>query len=332
MLINWRNYFSFLLILIISSDFSAQNILSKFKDKIDLNILSEVVKISDHNIFVKNVDISNVKNEDGLYYYFNSESGKKIFAKGFQVAYPFVGKAALVKDNKSWGIIDKSGNYIYQTDNSVKVKLSSFEKYVVFGDGYSQIYSLRDGEKKSGFINCAEPMTPDYSVIQNADKKFELITNESRKPIFKIKFDSIIKQNFLMYEGNDNLIILKKNNKYGLSLASGLEVRKIKYEKIKFIEKYIAILEDKNWSYYLYENNKLNFIFKSKYECVQPLYEENAIGYFKINGKYNILKTDGTILPEDFDYIDFQGSYGIIKNSIYIFKPNSEYYKYFDND
>ena len=321
---NFKNYFSFLLFIFLCTNVSAQNILNEFKNKIDLNILSEIVKMSDATTYVTNAD--------GLFYFYNSETGKKLFPTGFQVAYPFVGKTALIKKDDRWGIINKFGQFIYHTEIYVNVKLSSYEKYVVFGDGNKQIYNLRDGEKHSGFIYCAEPLSPDYFIIQNSDKKFELISNESKKPVFKIKFDSIIKQNILMYEGNNNLIILKKNNKYGLSLATGLEVRKIKYDKIKFTGKYISILEDKNWHYYLYENNKLNFILKSKFECEQPVYEENAVGYFKTNDHYNILKIDGTILPEDFDYIDSQGSYGIIKNSIYIFKPNSEYYKFFEND
>lgn len=88
------------------------------------------------------------------------------------------------------------------------------------------------------------------------------------------------------------------------------------------------LYENSKWNYYTYENNKLNLILSTPFECVTPAYQNNVIGAFKKDNKYNLLKTDGETLPENFDYISENATYGIKENSLIIFDSNANYYTY----
>ena len=147
-------------------------------------------------------------------------------------------------------------------------------------------------------------------------------------PVFKTEMDSIISQNRLIYKENTDLLILKKKNKYGLYLPDGTEIFKIKSENAKFIGNYVMLYENRKWNYYTYENNKLNLILSTSFECITPAYQAKVIGVFKKDNKYNLLKTNGETLPESFDYISENATYGVKENTLIIFDSDANYYTY----
>lgn len=313
-------------LLVVTSNVSAQDQMAQFSDKIDFNILNEIIKMSDDTVYVSNTN-KNHLSEDGLFYFYD-KNGNKAIEIGYEVAYPFTGKSAIVKSNGNWGLINHLGEFIYQSQFPFPIKLSSYEKYGIFDDG-GIIYNLRSGTRQSGFINCAEPLTPDYFILKTQSKKYKLVHKKEQKSIFKSEMDSIISQNFLMYNNSQNLLILKKKDKYGLFLSNGNEILKIKHEKIQFLGKYIMLLEDKVWKYYLFENNKLNLIISSEFQCTSPTYQSNAIGVYSKDKKYNILKINGENLSQEFDYISVEGTFGIKNNSVMIFNSKADFYIFY---
>ncbi len=308
----------------------AQNFIKPFEDKINFNLLSETVLLSDSETYVKSE--KSKENSKNLFYYYSNKTKKKIIKEGFEMAYPFVGKTAIAKQNNHWILIDLEGKVVYHSKNETAPNFSSFEKFILFEYG-KIVYNLKTGKKENGYIYCAEPASPNYFIKELDNGKFIFIKynfiNNNQEEIFNTEFDSIHKQNFLMFEYNDNLLILKKNNKYGISLANGKEITEIKYDKAAFIGNYVMLYENKKWNYYLFENKKLNLILTSDIKCEDATYQSNVIGVFESDKKFNLLKTNGQILNMYFDYISWDGTFGISGDSVYIFDKNGDYQLYF---
>ncbi|WP_160139844.1 hypothetical protein [Chryseobacterium sp. c4a] len=322
----------FFTLLFFSAKMYSQSVLKRFENRINFEMLNEIVKMSAND----SISVSNSmdkSNPEDYFYFYNTESKSKIISTGFQVAYPFVGNSAIVKYKNYWGLIDRSGKFIYYK-NATGVKLSSYEKYAIFYNDNSNtensIFNLRDGLPRTDFIGCAEPAGPDYFIVEKDHKKYNLINRETKEPVFKVDVDSIILQKRLIYE--ENLVIVKQKNGFGLFLSNGRKISEKSYAKARFLGKYIMFLENGTWNYYVFENNKLNLITTTKIECITPAYQRNAIGVFMKKNRYNILKTNGEILSLDFDYINSDGTFGINGNSVIIFTPAVNYFYYYTDD
>ena len=306
----------------------SQNPIAKFEDQIDFYLLNELIKISDNAVFVSNSD-SNKK----LFYFYDFKTNAKLFSNGFEIAYPFVGKTAIVNHNKNWGLIDRYGEFIYHSKNKNTVRLSSYEKYATFNNGTQEIYNLSDGEKKSGFLYCAEPAGPDFWINKTQSGKYKLLKLEDQTSVFPEEVDSIILQHNHPFTTFASPIILKNKNKYGLYLSDGKEILKIKFDKMKFLgDNYILVFENKKWNYYVYENNQINLVLKTEIECLSAAYQTNVIGIFLQNTKYNLLKTNGETLSKNFDYIDNEATFGVDGSSIFIFNSKGDFYNFYNKE
>lgn len=318
---------SLLLILIFFSNICfPQHLITKFQDKIDFSLLSEIVKMSDEKFAVSNLN-SNKK----LFYFYDYKTKGRLFSNQYEIAYPFVGETAIVKQNNNWGLINRSGKFIYHSDIKNTVRLSSYEKYAIFDNGTQDIFNLNDGEKKSGFIYCAEPASPDFFINKTTTNKYQLLKREDHSSVFQEEMDSIILRNNRLETDLNSLIILKKKNNYGLYFSDGKEILKLKFGKIKFLgNDYILVFENKKWNYYIYENNKLKLVLRTEIECLSAGYQSNIIGTFLQNNKYNLLKTNGETLSKNFDYIDSEATFGIDENSLFIFNSKGDFYNFYN--
>ncbi|UHO37581.1 hypothetical protein H5J24_18155 [Chryseobacterium capnotolerans] len=324
-----RTIYSFVILLFLHEFCYSQNILDKFKDKIDFDLLSEVIKMSTNDT----IFVSSLKNKGNNDYFYNSKTKTKIIPEGYEVAYPFIGKTAIVKYNNRWGLIDRAGKFIYFPNNPNTIRLSSYEKYGIFSNNDSEkaIYNLENGFLQQGYTTCAEPVIPDYFIKKTDSNKYRLIKAETNESVFKTDMDSIISKNRLIYKENDdiNLILVQKKNNYGLFLSNGNELLKLKYKKAKFLGEYIMVYENNIWNYYTYKNNELHLAISTKIECISSAYQNNIIGVFKKNNKYNLLKINGEILPSSFDYINDDGTFGVNGNSVVVFNSIANYYHYY---
>lgn len=188
----------------------SQNSVKSFQDKIDFNLLNELVKMSNDSVYV-----SNLNSTKKLFYFSDSKTNNKIFPNEYEMAHPFVGESAIVKFNGNWGLINRLGKFIYYSETNNTVKLSSYERYAIFNNGVQEIFNLRNGEKQSGFIYCAEPASPDFFIVKTKSNKFQLVKTKDKKSVFKDEMDSIIFRNYPIYDSVDNLIIIKKKINMG---------------------------------------------------------------------------------------------------------------------
>lgn len=321
----------FILLLFFSGTCRAQETLTAFG--VDLNTLDEIVKMSGHDsIFVSNAnqDDRSEKNKGQSYHFYNRKTKSRVFPDGYEAAYPFAGKTALVKYNNSWGLIDRDGKFVYHSAVPNEVKLSSYEKYALFSDDHNNkiMYRMADGTERTMLITCAEPAGPDYFVLKTENGKYNL-TNQDHQPVFSTDSDTIISNNRLLYKDNpDNLILAKKKNLYRLLDTEGKEITKTKYTKARFTGPYVMLFEKNQWNYYTYQNKQLHFMFSSPFECRTPAYQKNAVGVFRTAKGYNILKTNGETLSRYFEYISDEGTYGVKGNILFIFSSDAGYYAY----
>jgi len=321
---------TFLILISFSERISSQNPLDKFKEKTDFYLLENFVsRTINDSIFVSSTyqyeapDSTN----DGDFYFRDRKTKKKLFPYGFEMAYPFVGQTAVVKYKGRWGLIDRSGKFIYYSESDYPVKLTSYEQYAVFDN--TIMYDLSSGTLQKHSIYCAEPATPDYFLTTSKTGKYNL-RNKKNEKVFKTELDTIIARSALLYEGNSgrNILIVKKKNKYGLFHTNGSEILQTQYENARFIGNYIMLLQNKRWNYYLYQNNQLNLILSTPVECITPAYQAKVIGAFKKGSRYNLLKINGESLTENFDYIGGNATYGVKENALMIFDSDANYYTY----
>lgn len=52
--------------------------------------------------------------------------------EGFELAFPFVGKTAVVKQNNHWMLIDLNGKIVYNSKSKTLPNFSSYEKFILF--------------------------------------------------------------------------------------------------------------------------------------------------------------------------------------------------------
>lgn len=323
--------YTFLIFLLFSESFFSQAPLGKYRGRFDPDILQNFIARANDTVFVSNSYEykAGYSTNDNDFYFYNTRTKKRIFPYGFEMAYPFVGKTAVVKYKERWGLIDLSGKFIYYSDSPSPVKLTMYEKYAVFDE--QVMYDVGSGLWKESSIYCAEPAASGYFLTKTKTGKYNL-HNSKNEPVFKTDVDTIITQDHLLYGENSgrNLLIVKNKNKYGVFQANGNEVFKIKYEKAKFVGNYIMLFEKNVWNYYTYQNNKMNWVLSSPYECMTPAYQTHIIGAFKKDNTYNLLKTNGEIVQGNFDYISDRAAYGIKENTVVIFDSHADYYTYIE--
>lgn len=181
-----------------------------------------------------------------------------------------------------------------RTDNGVKYGYINYKGKKILDVKYNSIYRITDQE--------------DIYLIVSENGKYGLYKNN--KNIIKNKFQEIT------YDDNMKLLIIKKNQKYGVSKLSGKEIIPVDKDDIEI--RGIYIYEKNNGKNQVYDENgkKVDIkystnVFKTEnneYRIITIL--NNDITY------YGIEKKDGTILVEkSYRYIEYlYGNYFIAKN------------------
>jgi len=189
------------------------------------------------------------KFKNDKFFYFNSNN-HKIFESGFQEAYPFIGKSALVKKNGKYGIIDTKGKYIIQPiyENYVLPPYEHEANLIIFEKDF--IFDLNLGLKsKNGYTICKEPAVPSFKPFAEKANKYGL-KNYSDEIIIKAKYDSIIDIHF-------DFFIVKLNNKIGIIDNKDKVLIPFEYEDLTFSRgmyystpETIGLKKEESWSYF----------------------------------------------------------------------------------
>ncbi|MHA7058825.1 WG repeat-containing protein [Aquimarina sp. M1] len=265
--------------------------------------------------------------ENGLMYYRNTQDNTKLFSKGFDVAYPFFYKNAIIKQDGKYGIIDKTGAFLIEPlyDDFELAPYENESYIVIFNDDV--IVNLYNGNTNASYIYCAE-VIPTLYAFQGKNKKFGV--KKERKTIVRPKYDTILA---IGYE----FIVASKNKYLGIIDVKGKCLVNFEYEEAQYSEyaegfstyPIVGLRKNKTWTYF----EKGKEILKSEYKCENfSVLLENAVGVFTTNGKKNVLFKNENIMKKEYDFISNNGLVGRIDNNIFLLKSDGSDELYFSKN
>lgn len=266
----------------------------------------------------------------GEFFYFNVITKNKEFENGFEEAYPFIGKSALIKENGKFGVIDLKGNYLVQPkyESYHLPPYNHDSNLVIFIDfGNEFIFDLNLGkENTSGYTICEEPAIPIHSPFKSSENKYGI------KDLIEAKYDSILDIHF-------DYFVMKKEGKIGVIDKNEKEILPFEYTDYIFSRgdyfvspQKIGLKKDKEWNYFEVNEIKGNAIVTSKIECfkMHNIFLKNALGIFKKKESFNILFTNGKKLKKNYNWISDNGLIGIKSKSVYLLNPDGTSTLYYD--
>lgn len=221
-----------------------------------------------------------VKGKNG-YGFINLQGEEVIEAHFSNVGYFSEGISAVQKDGK-WGYINISGNFIVEP---------SFSKALPFQDGFGVVY---DGYKNTGLVdkNGTFTIQPEVNRILAFSEGKGLMRTPEYKYSFITENNKLAKgyfQDALPYQ--NNIAIIKKNNRWGLLTHQGVEIVPPKYDEIQAFENGFAQIKIN--SFHGVTDLKGNIIVEPNFEYIT--YWGNGIfrvengdkmGYFNLTGEW----------------------------------------------
>lgn len=204
-----------------------------------------------------------------------------------------------VYTNYKWGVINQKGEYVIEPKYDEMIVVPD-ETEALFACVYDVNY--QDGTYKTKIIN------------QNGEKQF----TEYDDAEFIVNYD---KSKVAWYE--NNVIRVKKDNKYGLINFKGRELLKCEYDSIEAlqgVENVFVINRDQKAGL---SDNFGNIIVDTKYKQIKAISENNKKEFIIINeeGKCGIALSDKTISIE-CKYDDIKQ---ITANNTYVVKTNNKW-------
>ncbi len=263
------------------------------------------------------------KCENDKFYYF--ENNIKIFAAGFNVAYPFVGKSALVKNKGKYGIIDLKGNYLVKPIYNNFTLPSYDTNLVIFTEDY--IFDLQTGKQDhNGYIYCAEPAIPNFSKFKNKKGKYGIYKHKWNKKtvLIKPKYDEILDIYFQYF-------VVKLKEKIGVISPQDSIIMPFIYDDFIVSRgdyyrspQTIGLKKNQVWYYQSISENTNKKIVESSYKIYNTnnIALKNALGIFKINNQVNILFVNGKTLKSNYKKLSFNGLIGIKNGHVYYLNPD----------
>lgn len=204
---------------------------------------------------------------------------------------------AAFKDNK-WGIIDELGNTVIDPSYAEMIVVPNSKKDV-FLCTYDVDYDT-ESYKTKALNSKNEEIFEDYEQIEAIQNKDE--------------------SNNLWYE--DNVLKVKKGEKYGLINLSGKEILSCEYDQIVAIEGIKNALKISKYGKYGVCDTEGKFILKCEYADITNLGKDNKAGFIVKNTeeKYGIVDySENTVLETKYDEIT-----KIYGNDLYVVKQTGK--------
>ncbi len=258
--------------------------------------------------------------QDGAkFYYINLHTNKKVNSKGFDIAYPFNGKYALVEEDGEYGVVDRAGTYFLKPIYK-RISFGTYFGEIRFDDepGYFSLYS---GSVRPFRID-GEPVGPQMSYYKGSDNKFGLIFKDQKRtdPIY----DSVIYLGF-------NYIVLESSKRIGIIGDTGEVCYPFEYKDYKGNSSFsyynlFALRKGRIWHYF-FGTRKL---FESK---IKPALLNNNVILFETHGLYNYMDNNGKImLAQNYKWISVYGNVAINENGdVVLFDRNKNPHIYYKN-
>lgn len=274
-----------------------------------------------------NTDIK-TKFEKGKMYYLYENNNEKLISRGFDIAYPFFQKSAIVMQNGKYGIIDKNGNYLIKPIyKDFELAPYEHESYIVIFNN-NVVFNLNSGVKNVSYTICEEPASPELYSFIGENKKYGV--KKEDVVIVKPIYDTI-------YAVEHRFIIASKNKKIGIIDQDNKKLTDFEYDEVQcskdalfdYTYPIFGLRKKRTWIYF--ENGKK--LIESNYKCNSFLtIFENSIGIFTLKGQKNILFKNGKILKKYYDFISEDGLIATIGNTIFKIKNNGTDELYFQEN
>ncbi len=204
-----------------------------------------------------------------------------------------------IYDNGKWGVIDSHGRLVVN---------ANYDEMIVIPDNTKEVFLCAyDIDYENNTYKTKAINTKEKEVIKGYET-IEAISNYDKK------------QN-MWYE--NNVLKVKKENKYGLCNISGKEILKCEYENIEPIQGIQnSLLITKDGKYGLCDNTG-NIIIEPKYKNIDKIEEDYKNGYIieDENGKKGIIGIDKSEVLK-CEYEDIKQ---IVATNMFVVKKENKY-------
>jgi len=274
----------------------------------------------------------------GAFYYINPKTGKKLFETGFEAAYPFYGKCAIVKQHGNVGLIGRNGAYIVNPE---------YEGFEYANNLSSLLFRKYLPELEIELMEVNLSTTKVTKIIQD-----DIQPGYYGQTYYRGDF---INKNHLYRHGTIIATALSRDTMFSsyqikvMPIKNKLEVRFGNFPDVVLTGDELAyhytvqqpctatpapmlavgIRNKDKWTYYvLQRNGTFRKVGRNKYAPAFPSLDINADREISVthNNKFNIVYNDGSMLAHDYDFIN--GNVGIIGQDVYIIDKGIEYLYY----
>lgn len=277
----------------------------------------------------------------GKFYYVNVKTGKKITDRGFEAAYPFVGRAAaIVKSGGKFGAVNRAGQFLAKpVYTSFQLWNDDLNEYVSFDNSNAHLFDLREGKYvQPGTVGCIDRNmeTAGIRAFKGENQKYGIsnfagANYGNEKTMVQPIFDSV-------FVARANFFAAKKNGKIGIADEFSNVLIPFRYDDIivskpgdGFIPMVIGLKNKEGWEYYDFTNQP-TLIVKSTFRCehIGNILIANVLGIYENNGKYNILFRDGTSMAKSHDWISDNGTIATDGAKVYLIGGDALPFLYYE--
>lgn len=245
----------------------------------------------------------------------------------------------LLKQNNSYGVIDKKGNIIIPAEYS-EIKIPNPEKGV---------FVCYQGENTKVLNERKEAILTEYNHIQpirlkniSSDLMYEksVLTyeKEGKRGLISFEGKEIAKP---IYDEIDSLpykegtLTVKQNEKYGIINIKGNSLVEVKYDEVKVDEYYteengyryagyIVLQKTQEGYRYGYIDNKGKEILPTEYNEISRVTgindNDNAYLICAKNGQYGLMKKEETLLNHEYQSIQYDEA-----NNVFVIEKSRKY-------
>ena len=245
----------------------------------------------------------------------------------------------LLKQNNSYGVIDKKGNIIIPAEYS-EIKIPNPEKGVfvcyqgentkVLNERKESILTEYNHIEPIRLKNISSDLMYEKSVLTYEKEGKRGLINLEGKEITKPIYDEI---DSLPYK--EGALTIKQNEKYGIINIKGNSLVEAKYDEVKVDEYYteengyryagyIVLQKTQEGYRYGYIDNKGKEILPTEYNEITRVTgihdNENAYLICAKNGQYGLMKKEETVLNHEYQSIQYDEA-----NSVFVIEKSRKY-------
>lgn len=219
----------------------------------------------------------------------------------------------IVKKDGKYGVININGGKLvdFEYDYIAGDNYYSTEKEYAL-DGYIVGKNDESGKMQYGYLNSNREQYLEtsfdriYRMNNVKDDENTYLVAEKDGNIQLYKNDKILLDNnyqAINYNEDSGLLILQKDNKYGVTDLNGKQILNVEYEQIQIPGDYITAIKDGNSEIFDLTGTKQENL---SYANVLMTENENYSITIDTNDKYGVISKDGNVLIENkYNYIQY---------------------------